>query len=71
LGDGTVPVDVARNIAIPTLVIYGEKSFDFMAATADTISKIIHGAVVKSLKDQTHDVSPESAAEVLLEFFGM
>jgi pimeloyl-ACP methyl ester carboxylesterase len=71
LGDGTVPIDVAKNIAIPTLVIYGEKSFDFMAATADTLSKIIPGAIRKSLKDETHDVSPESVAEVLLEFFGV
>lgn len=69
LGDGTVPINVAKNIAIPTLVIYGEKSFDFMAATADTLSKIIPGATRKALKEETHDVKPESVAEVLLEFF--
>lgn len=69
MGDGTVPIDVAKNITIPTLVMYGEKSFDFMRATADTIGKIIPGAVRKSIKDQTHDVSPDAAAAVLLEFF--
>ena len=71
LGDGTVPVDVAKNIAIPTLIMYGEESFDFMPAAADKVRKIIPGAVAKILKNQTHDVSPESAAQVLLEFFGM
>jgi hypothetical protein len=39
LGDGTVPVDIAKNITIPTLLMDGEKSFDFVHATADTISK--------------------------------
>jgi pimeloyl-ACP methyl ester carboxylesterase len=71
LGDGTIPIDVAKNITIPTLVMYGEKSFDFMRATADTIGKIIPGAVRKSIKDQKHDVSPEAAAVVLLDFFRM
>jgi pimeloyl-ACP methyl ester carboxylesterase len=69
LGDGTVPVDVAKNITIPTLVMYGEKSFDFVSATADTVVKIIPGAVRKPLKDQTHDAAPEAVAAVLLEFF--
>jgi pimeloyl-ACP methyl ester carboxylesterase len=71
LGDGAIPIDVAKNITIPTLVIDGEKSFDFMHATADTIVKIIPGAVRKTIKDQTHDISPEAAAPVLLEFFHM
>jgi pimeloyl-ACP methyl ester carboxylesterase len=69
LGDGTVPIDVAKNITIPTLVMDGEKSFDFMHVTADTIGKIIPGAVRKTIKDQTHAVSPEALAPVLLEFF--
>jgi pimeloyl-ACP methyl ester carboxylesterase len=69
LGDGTVPMDVAKNIVIPTLVMYGEKSFDFVSATADSVAKIIPGAVRKPLKDQTHDASPEAVAAVLLEFF--
>jgi pimeloyl-ACP methyl ester carboxylesterase len=71
LGDGTVPVNIARNITIPTLVMDGEKSFDFMHATADTVGKIIPGAVRKTIKDQTHDLSPKAVAPVLLEFFRM
>jgi pimeloyl-ACP methyl ester carboxylesterase len=69
LGDGTAPTNVAKNIAVPTLVMYGEKSFDFVSATADSVAKIIPNAVRKPLKDQTHDASPEAVAEVLLEFF--
>ncbi|HEY5823202.1 MAG TPA: alpha/beta hydrolase [Cyclobacteriaceae bacterium] len=70
LGDGTVPVDVAKNINIPTLIMDGEKSFDFMHATADTVGKIIPGAVRKTIKDQTHELAPEAVAPVLLNFFG-
>lgn len=69
LGNGTVPLDVAKQIKIPTLVIDGEKSYDFMHATADTLAKNIAGAQRKTLKDQTHQVSPEAIGPVLQEFF--
>jgi pimeloyl-ACP methyl ester carboxylesterase len=71
LGDGTVPVDVAKNINIPTLVMDGEKSFDFMSSTADTVAENIPGAERKTIKGQTHAVSAEAVAPVLQEFFGM
>lgn len=69
LGDGTIPIAIAKNITIPTLVLDGEKSFDFMSATADSVAKVIPGAVRKTLKAQTHNVSPEAVAPVLIEFF--
>lgn len=69
LGDGAIPLDVAKNIVMPTLVMNGEKSFDFMHTTADTLSKIIPDAVRKTLKDQTHEASPEALAPVLNDFF--
>ena len=69
LGDGTVPIDIAKNIVVPTLVIDGEKSFDFIAATADNLGKIIPAADRKTIKDQTHEVSPGAIAPVLVDFF--
>lgn len=69
LGDGTVPLDIAKSIAVPTQVLDGEKSLDFMHATTGTLGKVIPGAVRKTLKDQTHQVSPEALAPVLREFF--
>jgi pimeloyl-ACP methyl ester carboxylesterase len=69
LGDGMIPFEVVKKIAIPTLIMDGEKSFDFMAATADSVGKIIPGAVRKTIKGQTHDLSPEAVAPLLLEFF--
>ncbi len=69
LGDGTVPFDVAKRIAIPTLVMDGEKSFPFMHATADTVGKTIPGAQRKTIKGQTHNLSADAGGPVLLEFF--
>jgi pimeloyl-ACP methyl ester carboxylesterase len=69
LGDGAVPLGVAKKIVVPTQVMDGEKSFDFMHATADTLEKTIPGSVHKTLKDQTHEASPEAIAPVLKEFF--
>jgi pimeloyl-ACP methyl ester carboxylesterase len=69
LGNGGVPQDVAKNISIPTLVIDGAKSFDFVHATADTLSKFITGSRRKTLEDQPHQVSASVVAPVLAEFF--
>jgi pimeloyl-ACP methyl ester carboxylesterase len=70
LGDGAVPVDIAKNVTIPTQVLVGEKSFDFMHATADSLRKVIPDSNRKTLKDQTHEASPEVLAPVLEAFFG-
>ena len=69
LGDGTIPLRVAKSIAMPTQVMDGEKSFDFMHEAADTLGKNIPVAVRKTLKDQTHEAAPEALAPVLKEFF--
>ncbi|RPD40520.1 alpha/beta fold hydrolase [Chitinophaga barathri] len=69
LGDGSIPADVAKRIMMPTQVMYGEKSFDFMHETVETLGKIIPGAVRKTLRDQAHQVSPEAIAPILKEFF--
>jgi pimeloyl-ACP methyl ester carboxylesterase len=69
LDDGTVPLDAAKKVSIPTLVMDGEKSFDFMHDAADTLGKTIPQSQRKTLQNQTHDVSPEALAPVLKEFF--
>jgi len=71
LGDGTVPIEVAKKITIPVLVMDGEKSLDFVHETLDTVKKIIPGAIRKTIKDQTHEASPDALAPLLREFFSM
>jgi pimeloyl-ACP methyl ester carboxylesterase len=69
LGDGTVPPAIAKAIAVPTLVIDGEKTMEFLHATADLVAKLIPGAERKTLKGQTHQAAPEVTAPALIEFF--
>jgi pimeloyl-ACP methyl ester carboxylesterase len=69
LGKGTIPLDVVKKIAVPTQVMDGEKSFDFVHATADILGKNIPGARRKTLRDQSHEVSADAIAPVLKEFF--
>lgn len=69
LGNGTVPLREAKEIDIPTLILDGEKSFDFMHQTADTLSKTISGSKRKTLKDQTHQVTTEALLPMLVDFF--
>ena len=68
LGDGTVPTDIAKAIAVPTLVMDGEKSMDFMHATAEQIAKLVPGAQRKTLAGQTHQASAEAVAPALIDF---
>jgi pimeloyl-ACP methyl ester carboxylesterase len=69
LGDGTVPQAIARSLTVPTLVLDGEKTMEFIHATADQLAGLIPGAERRTLKGQTHQAAPEVAAPVLIEFF--
>jgi len=69
LGDGTVPAAVAQAIAVPTLVLDGERTMEFMHATADAVAKLVPGAQRRTLRGQTHQAALEVVAPVLVEFF--
>ncbi|HEX2861119.1 MAG TPA: alpha/beta hydrolase [Lacunisphaera sp.] len=69
LGDGTVPEAAAKSVVVPTLVLDGEKTLDFMHVTADRVAALVPGAKRKTLKGQTHQAAPEVTAPVLIEFF--
>lgn len=69
VGDGTVPLALARKTMMPALVMDGEKSMPFMHEAAETLGKAMPQALRKTLKDQTHAVSTSVLAPVLKEFF--
>src|SRR5215472_16945711 len=69
LGDGTVPLALARKTMMPALVMDGEKSMPFMHEAAETLGKAMPQALRKTLKDQTHSVSAPVLAPVLKAFF--
>jgi pimeloyl-ACP methyl ester carboxylesterase len=69
LGDGTVPQATARAIAVPTLVLDGEQTMEFIHAAADRVAQLIPAAKRKTLAGQTHQAAPEVTAPALIEFF--
>jgi pimeloyl-ACP methyl ester carboxylesterase len=67
--DAGVPLELARRVLVPTLVLHGDASFPFMGATARTLSEAIPNAELCTLEGQTHDLDPDVLPAVLVEFF--
>jgi pimeloyl-ACP methyl ester carboxylesterase len=67
--DGSIPMERAARVQVPTLVLTGGSGAPFMLETAKTLSQTIPHARLRTLEGQTHDVQPEALAPVLAEFF--
>ena len=68
--DRAVPAARAARIPTPTLVMAGGAGAPFMRVTAETLSKAMPRAELRTLDGQTHDVDHAVLAPVLAEFFG-
>ncbi|HKR69697.1 MAG TPA: alpha/beta hydrolase [Streptosporangiaceae bacterium] len=66
--DRSVPVERARQIATPTLLMHGGDGAPFMAQTAATLAKVIPGAELRTIAGQDHNVSAQALAPVLEKF---
>lgn len=69
MGDYNIPAEVAAAIEVPTIIIDGDNSFDFLAETCAELARIIPNAQRTTLPGQNHDVDPTVIAPVLAEFF--
>ena len=69
MGDYTLPVDTAKAITVPTLLIVGGASFGFMGETADALAELIPNAQRATVEGQAHNVDPAALAPVLERFF--
>lgn len=70
--DRSVPVGIAAQVKVPTLVMDGGASrgpMPFMRATADKLAQAIPGARRQVVEGQAHDVSAQALAPLLLAFF--
>ena len=67
--DWLAPIERARRVIAPTLVMNGGAGMPFMADTAKALAKAIPNAKHLVLEGQTHDVRSEAIAPVLIEFF--
>jgi pimeloyl-ACP methyl ester carboxylesterase len=69
MGDYGLPEARAKAVKVPTIVIDGAASFDFIHETADALAELIPDAQRRTLPGQTHNVDPAVLAPVLAEFF--
>jgi pimeloyl-ACP methyl ester carboxylesterase len=64
-----IPTERAKAVKVPTIIIDGDASFDFMRETADALAELIPNAQRRRLPDQNHAVDSAVLAPVLKEFF--
>ena len=69
MGDGSVPAERLASITVPTLVIAGGASPEFMHSAAQAVAHALPHTKLCTLEGQTHDVAPQALAPVLVEFF--
>ena len=67
--DASVPTERATALTVPTLVMDGSKSYPFMHETAVALANAIPNGQHRTLEGQTHEVSAEALAPVLVDFF--
>lgn len=67
--EASVPIERAAGVVVPTLVMNGRLSFPFMHPTALALAEAIPHAQHRVLEGQTHEVTAEALAPVLVEFF--
>jgi pimeloyl-ACP methyl ester carboxylesterase len=69
LRDSAVPTERAAEVTIPTLVMAGGATFPFIQDAAMALAGALPNAQHRVLEGQTHEVSAEALAPVLVEFF--
>src|SRR2546421_8905783 len=67
--DGSVPIEQAASVSVPTLVMNGGSSYAFNYETARELSKAMPHWQLRPMEDQRHDGDPEELALGLEEFF--
>jgi pimeloyl-ACP methyl ester carboxylesterase len=68
MGGGAVPVDRFQRVGVPTLVLSGSESPEFLRQAAEDAAAAIPGARHDVLAGQDHNVAGESIAPVVAAF---
>jgi hypothetical protein len=68
IGDLSLPTGLFASIATPTLVIDGEKSPPMLHNAARALADTLPNGRRRTLAGQTHDISPDVTAAVLVDF---
>ncbi|HEX6557606.1 MAG TPA: alpha/beta hydrolase, partial [Ktedonobacteraceae bacterium] len=67
--DGSVPLERAAHVLVPTLVMNGGASYPFMYETALALSQAMPHAQLRTLEGQGHGPAVDVLAPALQEFF--
>src|SRR5713226_1627348 len=67
--DGSVPIERAASVSVPTLVMNGGASYAFMYETARALSQAMPHAQLRTLEGQDHGPADDVLAPALQEFF--
>jgi len=70
MGDYEPPIDLAKIVTIPTVVLTGGASMPFMHETAEVLVGALPDGRHQLLEDQGHNVAPEVIGPELVTFFG-
>lgn len=65
---GVIPVEVARAVTAPTLVVAGGASPDFFRVTAERLAGLVPGAALAVLDGQDHGAPATAVAPVVAPF---
>ena len=65
---GTIPVDAARRVSVPTLVVAGDKTADFFRHAAEQLVQLIPNARLQLLRGSDHGAPAEVVAPVIADF---
>ena len=69
MGDYSLPIERAKAVGIPTVVLDGGTSFGFMASTADALAEVLPRGQRRTLEGQEHNIDANVLAPALKEFF--
>ncbi len=69
MGDYSLPKERAASVTLPTLVLAGGASWDWIQNTAQTLANLLTNGQYRVLEGQEHNVAPEVMAPALKEFF--
>jgi len=69
MGDYSLPTERVASVTVPTLVIDGGASFEWVGETAQALADVLPHGQRRTLEGQTHDVAAEAIAPVLEDFF--
>ncbi len=69
MGDYSLPTERAASVTVPTLVMAGGASWDWMKNSAQALADLIPDGQQRILPGQEHNVDPAVIAPVMIEFF--